>query len=221
MISLTGIREIDNNIILFCDWEIIGDLISLNKQLVEQAIIEIIKSNLDDPEELAGFTIDLIDMNKIRLAKKFIENTIIVFDNKIKEPEDFWEYYKAILRTYLREDILELYFTTNCNFDKIIEYFRDDLNSRFWLTLVYGDYTEWICDSIYILDDWLIFYQAAINAENIVIIKFMLDYYHNTLPNYINDIITHENYTEIKGYFDELEELNVIAKDIIDADFRI
>lgn len=219
--SLTGIIEIDSNIISFCDWETIENLILINKQLVEKAIIEIIKSNLDDPEELAGFTIDLIDMNEIRLAKKFIENTISIFDNEIKESEDFWEYYQSILRIYLREDILRIYFTTDCNFDRIIEYFRDDLNHRFWLTLAYSDYTEWIPDSIYILDDWLIFYRAAINAGNIVILKFILDYYHNIFPYYINDIITHENYIEIKSYFDELEELNIIAKDIIDADLRI
>lgn len=82
---LTGILDVDFNIMSFCDPETIENLIKINKKLVEKAIPMIIFGYLDFPNELAEFTIDLIDTKEIELAKIFIINTL----NLSKGEEDF------------------------------------------------------------------------------------------------------------------------------------
>lgn len=206
--SFTGVLDVDINIISFCDLETIENLVSINKFLISKAVSEIVKNNLDNSIELAGFIIDLIDINEIEIVKKFIEIVNKFGENKY--------YYQTLLSTYLRQDVLEIYFDCNCNYNKIIKWYRDYLDFQFQLCLDYGDYTMIIKDVRGILNDILIFNQAAINSENIIILQFIINYYDNDIKYVYNDVKEHEDFSDVKDYFDEIDLLNSEAKEIIE-----
>lgn len=207
--SFTGIRDVDIDIISFCDLETILTLASIKKlqQLIEEAMYEIVKFNLDSPSELAEFTIDLIDANIISLAQKFIKITITFDDN-----DESWYYYKIIMNTYLRQDILEIYFASDCNYDGIIGYIRDYLD----------DYLQFYFDDIFTnqdirdcLTDLTIFYQAAVNTENTAILKFLVDYCNSGFFDVVMD-----KYNDVT-MCEDIVELNSEAEKIIINDFIV
>lgn len=91
--SLTGIVDVDNHIIAFCNFEAIKKLLTISRNLVRRAIPYIIDSNLNNPVKLACFSIDLIDLGEIELAREFIKL-------EIQNCEE-WDYY-TIFNKYLR-----------------------------------------------------------------------------------------------------------------------
>lgn len=218
---LTGVLDVDINIISFCDFETIGNLLILSKDLVYYASDEIIKSNLDNVMELAGFIIDIIDINELMIVMNFIEMIDKIFDEEIRNETEnsvhFDYYYDTILSKFSRTDVLEIYFTSNCNFSIIIEYLKDRFDSDFGLLVLFGFNMD---NVIGILDDIMIIYQAAVNSDNNEISKFMLDYCENDLLDHLKKLRNHVDYKMIdfkifSGYMDDIYQFNSVIRKIL------
>lgn len=203
--SLTGVKDVDIHIISFCNFKTIKKLLFLQR-LVEESVLFIIEANLDNEEELSVFVIDLIDLNEIELAQKFIK---IGIDISIKCESDFgWDYY-TIFHKYLRQDVLEIYFTSGCDYNDIVQYIKEHFTEDFEFKSLLYEHNGLTKQMGYLLDNLLTIFQAAINVENTIILKFLLDYCSNGLYCY------RQNFIRIM--LNELDQFLLCAEDICNS----
>ena len=188
--SLTGIIDIDINIISFCDFDTILNLLFL-EDLIEQSICTIIINSSSD--DLVFFIVNLVMTNETEWAKKFIVEVEEKFEN-------LDEYYEIIFRNVI-EDIIIIYFDINCN--KIINYFNnyfDECDN--------GEITE---DSWLFLVDLVKLYRLALDYNNLEVTKFLFDYCGESFL-YVWQEISYEyddgDYYKIKDLLHQIRELN-------------
>lgn len=188
--SLTGIIDIDINIISFCDFDTILNLLFL-EDLIEQSICTIIINSSSD--DLGSFIVNLVMTNETEWAKKFIVEVEEKFEN-------LDEYYEIIFRNVI-EDIIIIYFDINCN--KIINYFNnyfDECDN--------GEITE---DSWLFLVDLVKLYRLALDYNNLEVTKFLFDYCGESFL-YVWQEISYEyddgDYYKIKDLLHQIRELN-------------
>jgi hypothetical protein len=157
---LTGNRDVDINIISFCDNFTIVKLLDIDRKLIEAAKNEIIEVNKDNKWELAGLITLLMDKNEKELARHFL----VFCETKIENAIDDWEYREILFHGW-RPDVVELYLSIeNFEYLKMYEYFIKD-NERLEKDEFYNLFVG--------------FYHAAINSKNLLILESLIKLWDN------------------------------------------
>lgn len=188
---LTGNRDVDNNIISFCDNFTIVKILDINRKLTEAAKNEIAEVNKDNRWELAGLITLLMDKNEKELAKYFL----VFCETKIENAIDDWE-YREILFDGWRPDVVELYLSIEgFEYLKMYSYFiinTENLEKDEFYNLLVG------------------FYHAAINSKNLLILEHLIKLWNNQCfvynlnddeycPDELRELVSQINTLDIKA----------------------